>query len=157
MKQLYRAFRVQQLATKVDQPLFFHCGFTPLVVKGYSMDSGGRDFIAVRGLTADGEVVVRANDGTAKDEDDSNNGISFEEQGFSMKSHTLILDRNSGLFFVEAYGDLVEGDVVTVSADLPTRDDDPYGEGKQYTPNINPDLSGSYNPEFSDAGIYKDA
>lgn len=155
MQQLYKSFRFQQPSTAIDKNLWFQCGFRPTVVRGYAMDSAGQDFIAVRDLTADGEVCVRANNSTAKDENNTSDGISFDDQGFSMISGSTLLNRNSAMFFIEAFGDLDERGVVTMSNDIPHRAEEPYGEGAQYDANINADGSGTASKIFSEVGIYK--
>ena len=156
MKQLYKIFRLRQPSSKVDKDLYFLCGFRPLVIKGYCMDSGGRNFMYVRDFTADDEVLLRDTSTSAKDHDNDDSGIELDDQGFAMKSHSTLLDRNSAEIMIEAYGDLFEGEIVTIGNALPLRDENPFGAGAQYDADINADgVTGRANPEFSDSGVYR--
>ena len=162
MRQFYRSWRLRQPGTAVNTALYFQCGFRPTVVKVYSLDgdgASGDDGMAVDGLTDSGQIRIRAGANGAIDHDDTNNGITFEDQGFRMNSAGDFINRANAELFVEAYGDPGAEDVIDISTDLPLRDlsdNGAFGTGTQFTPSDEDDPEDArYRPALSDGGVYR--
>lgn len=151
----YKAFRFQQPSTAIDKNLYFKCGFRPLVVKMVEVNALFLKVIAVRDL-AHGNSTVTYRDGSDTAVPQGSNGVGFEDDGFTVQTGPGEGFRTaSAVWLIEAFGDTDEHEVVTMSADLPLRIDDPFGAGTQYDPIINEDGSGEASVRFSDSGIYR--
>ena len=146
--------RVKTPSTAVVKDFFVQLGWRPKAVLIYGLDSAAIHGIAVDGLTTAGQVGLLPTDTVAWD-DNALKGVTIEDKGFTIGQNATIFARASAeIAFLCFRSDEKEDPIVTLDNNLPLRDDAPYGEGKQYLI----DAAGkTYNPEFSDAGVFRES
>ena len=149
--------RMEQPSTKLAEDFYVQLGWRPTVIVALGADSSASMNYFVDGLTGDDDTALVPTGGGAIDHD-ATPGISVDDSGFTIGQETTFFDRNSAAVGFLVWGMPPSGEalsqVITVSASLPARDDEAFGEGKQYDADIESDGSGRYNPEFSDPGVY---
>ena len=156
MKEFYRAFRVRQPAAALAKSFYFACGFRPLVVKITGLNAGGSNGLAVNGVMDAGDMLLDTGAAVTTIIDDA---VTFDERGFTMGTNSEVFSVDGKSMLIEAWGDpriVAKDTVIDLTNSLPLRDDKSFaGDGDQFDASINADGSGTYNPEFSDSGVFR--
>ena len=164
-----KLIRIRTPAAAINKEFFVQLGSRPLAIQIYGLDANARNGIVVDGFTDAGEVGLLPTDAAGWD-DDAANGITIEDKGFKIGNSATIFRRNNAelLFIVFTRAGAPRGHqqttdrnpfakIFTLDDNLPVRDDEPFGEAKQYTADVETDGSGHYSPEFSDFGVYRES
>ena len=160
MTPYFAIVRMQQPAAKLAKDFYVQLGWRPTIIIALGADSNASVNYFVDGLTGEDDTVLMPTGGGALDHN-ATPGIKVDATGFTIGQESTFFDRNDALVGFLVWGqpptNEVLSQVITVSNDLPLRDDEAFGEASQYDADIETDGSGRYNPEFSDPGVYRES